>query len=389
MTESQTLAPPPAGRAGRTKIRVAYVIDTLFFPAGGTEGQLLQLLHGIDRERFEPELYCLRGNDWLSDDFDLSPVTVLDLHLSKNVDSLRKIWGFSRHLRHRYDLVQTHFRDGNIVGVMAAALAGDIKVLSTRRGVPYWSSGLGLTLLRNLNGRCTHFLANCHTTARDCAREERIAPERFDVIYNGLEASRFDRPSDESTAALRASLDLPPSAMVVGIVANLRRVKGIDVFLRAAARVLESEPDTQFMVVGQGDEENSLRTLVDEMSLGERVHFLGARSDVPALLQVFDIGVLASHSESFSNSILEYLVSGLPVVVTDVGGAAEVVREAENGYLVPAGNDAAMAERLMTLLRVEGGPRAWRGGETLDDRFEVGRMVRAYEDLYARLVHGS
>ncbi len=383
MTESQTLA-PPSGDRGR--IKVAFVIDTLFFPAGGTEGQLLHLLRGLDRDRFEPELFCLRGNDWLRREFDLCPVTILDLHLSKNADTLRKIWGFSRQLRHRCDLVQTHFRDANMVGVLAAALSGRVRVLSTRRGVPYWNGRTGLRLLRILNGRVTHFLANCHTTAQLCARDEGIAPARFDVIYNGLDASRFFPPSPGERGKLREELGLDPAAPVVGIVANLRPVKGIDVFLRAAERVVSVEAGVHFVIVGQGDEEVSLRKLATELGIENQVHFLGARTDVPSLLHLFDIGVLASHSESFSNSILEYLASGLPVVVTDVGGAAEVVRPGENGHLVPAGDHVAMAERLVDLLRVPSGPRAWRKGESLDDRFTVERMVRAHEDLYFRLM---
>jgi glycosyltransferase involved in cell wall biosynthesis len=145
-------------------------------------------------------------------------------------------------------------------------------------------------------------------------------------------------------------------------------------------------PQARFVVVGEGIEREPLLDLTRELDLGDRVLFLGARADVPDLLQTFDVGVLASHFESFSNSILEYLASGLPVVVTDVGGAREVVREGQDGFLVEPRRPEQMAEKIRFLLDQPGGARSWRTNDTIQPGFQLEGMVEGHERLYERLV---
>jgi glycosyltransferase involved in cell wall biosynthesis len=372
--------PPRTGKP----IRVAFVIDTLSVPAGGTEGQLLHLLRGLDRQRFQPRLYCLRSSRWLENAFDLCPVEILNIHLSPSPRLLAHVWRVSRLLRRDgTDVLQTHFRDANLVGVPAAALAGVPAVVSTRRGVPYWKNRMDLLVQKGLNRRVTRFVANSRATRDRAIRDEGIDPARITVIYNGIEAGRYAPRGNDERKAARDRLGLSPSDPVVGIVANLRPVKGIADFVTAAARVREAVPGTQFLVVGQGDEEESLKALAARQGVGEAVRFLGARADVPDLLPAFDVGVLASHYESFSNSILEYLAAGLPVVVTDVGGAREVVREGEDGFIVPPEDPERMAERIVALLRA-GRENRGRGG--FERRgFDVPAMVAFHEAVYASL----
>ena len=362
-------------------LKIAYVIDALFEPAGGTEGQLLHLLRGMDRSRFEPTVFCLEEGDP-----PMPGNVVLDLHLSASPVTLAKIWKFARRLRKDgFDIVQAHFRDSNIVGVFAAWLAGVPVIISTRRGVPYWLSPRDMKVLRWLNGRVSWYIANSMTTRDRYAREEGFDPAMVDVIYNGLEAGRFSGLSPEDRARLRTELDLAPDATVVGIVANLRPVKGLADFVDAAALVAEEFPRARFVLVGQGNEESRLRDQAARLGIADRVRFAGARTDVADLLQSFDVGVLTSHSESFSNSVLEYLAAGLPVVVTDVGGVREAVEDGRQGFIVPPKAPDQLADRLRTLLGHPGGPRAWRPDEGLDPKFALQAMVESHERLYERL----
>lgn len=364
-------------------LRIAYVIDALFAPAGGTEGQLLHLLERIDRRRFEPTVFCLRAS---RPEVSVAATEVLDLHLAARPGTLWKIHRFAQRLsRGRFDIVQTHFRDSNIVGTLAARRAGTPILISTRRGVPYWSSASGLRLTRWLDRAATWFIANSEATRDRFAREEGIDPARFTVIYNGLDAARFRGLDDGARSRLRADLGVPLPAPLVGIVANLRPVKGLDDFIGAAALVAEEFPAAHFVIVGQGEEEPGLRELAARNGLGARLHFAGPRSDVPELLQCLDVGVLASHSESFSNSVLEYLAARLPVVVTDVGGVREAVEDGRQGFIVPPRAPARMAEALRQLLSHPGGPRAWRPDEADDPRFRLETMVAGHEQLYLGL----
>jgi glycosyltransferase involved in cell wall biosynthesis len=375
-------APSSLSRSSRP-LRVGFVIDALSVPAGGTEGQLLHLLRGLDRDRFQPRLYCLRSTPWLEQSFDLCPAEVLNLHLSAHPRLLGGVWKFSRRLRRDgVDVLQTHFRDANVVGVLAAALAGRPAVVSTRRGVPYWKSGADLLFLKGLNKRVTRFVANSRATRDRAVRDEGIDPARITVIYNGIEAERFAPRGEDHRKAVRDRLGVTESERAVVIVANLRPVKGIADFITAAARVREAAPGTRFFVVGQGDEEGALKALAARLGVGDAVTFLGARADVPRLLPAFDAGVLASHYESFSNAILEYLAAGLPVVVTDVGGAREVVREGEDGFIVPPEDPERMAEAVVTVLKRG---RESRGAGFAGRGFEVPSMIAAHERVYASL----
>jgi glycosyltransferase involved in cell wall biosynthesis len=384
MTVSKHNTMPPGGEQ---RIRIAFVIDKLFIPAGGTEGQLLQLVEKIDRERFDLTVVCLESTEWVEHQFDLAPLTVLGIRLSPHPRVLQQIWSFSRLLRQKnYDIVQTYFRDANIVGILAASLAGVDVIVSARRGIAIWNNQADLLFLKWLNRRVTRFVANSRATRDRYSRVEGIEKERMEVIYNGLDPARFRARGETSRNAVREEIGLPPEAPVVGMVANLRREKGIEDFVQAAALVIASHPEARFLIIGSGPEAAQLKELSHSLQIHERVLFLGKRSDVPDLLGLFDVGVLASHSESFSNSILEYLAAGLPVVATDIGGAREAVRDGVDGFIVPSRHPAKMAEKIHLLLSQPGGARSWRKDTEIRSIFHTDAMVRAYEELYARLV---
>ena len=135
-------------------------------------------------------------------------------------------------------------------------------------------------------------------------------------------------------------------------------------FLRVAKRVSVIIPDTHFVVAGEGELQAEFSNTATEMGIGDIFHFIGRCDNVPALLSASYACVLTSTAEGFSNSVLEYMAAGKPVVATNVGGAAEAIIEGETGYLVPSDDDAAMAERLIELLNDEA--TATRYGEALD-----------------------
>jgi L-malate glycosyltransferase len=372
------------------RIRIAFVIQGLDARTGGTEGQLLTLLERMDRRRFDPVLFCLQSTPWLENRQHEIDVRVLRWVLGPRISTVHGLVEFANLLRReRFKIVQTHFRDGNIAGVLAGALARDVTIVSTRRGEPYWTSTPGLLFLRWLDRHVDCFIANSRTTRDRYVREEHLNSSRVHVIYNGVDLERFVSVDRETCSARRRALGLQEARYVVGIVANLRSVKGHADLLHAFARVDQEHPGGRVVFVGEGELELPLRALASELGIASNLVFLGAREDVPEILGAFDVGVLASHFESFSNSILEYLAAGLPVVVTDVGGAREVVREGVDGFIVPPRDPDAMARALLRLLEHPGGPRAWRPDPTLDERFSTSRMVQAHEDLYERLARGQ
>jgi glycosyltransferase involved in cell wall biosynthesis len=260
----------------------------------------------------------------------------------RSVRAVRAMGELVRFLRRRrIDIVQTFFIDATIFGVIAAKLAGVRRIISSRRDLAFWSSRQTRLAFGLVNGRVHRFWANSEAVARHLEAGEGIHRERIDVIYNGIDLEAFDRDGADSGG--------PGS--VVGIVANLNReVKRVDLFIRAAALAGERFPAARFRIVGDGHLRPGLEKLGRDLGLEPRLEFLGLRSDVPRVAREFDVGVICSDSEGFSNSIIEYLAMGIPVVATAVGGNPEIVEDGVVGRLVPPGDHRALAAAIADLL---------------------------------------
>lgn len=364
-------------------INVAFIIDVIESPTAGTEKQLVSLIKGLDRSVFNPYLCALRRSTWLADEFNLCPVHFLDAGSFKNPKTYLNILKFSRFLKsNKIDILQTHFRDANMAGILAAKIAGTKTIISTRRNQGYWHTSLDRVILRLINRWVDRFIANSVSTKAWAEDAEGIPPEKISVIHNGMDLESF-RASRSLRKAVRAELGIKDTDPVAGVVANLRPVKGLDIFLRAAALVKKSLPEAKFLIIGEGPERENLQKLSTSLGLDKSVMFLGRRQDIPRLLGALDAGALTSHSESFSNAVVEYLASGLPVVCTDVGGCREAVEDGVNGYVVRPGDHAQAAEGLLQVLR--GGVSVAMSAESrkkAESLFSLLMMMKNYEEFY-------
>jgi glycosyltransferase involved in cell wall biosynthesis len=196
-------------------------------------------------------------------------------------------------------------------------------------------------------------------------------------IYNGVDTEVF-RPGTTG-AEVRRELGCPPDAPLVGCVGRLDPIKDHETLLRAFDELRRRFPAAQLVCVGDGAERARLTRLA-----GPGVHLLGTRTDTPRLLQAMDVFALASRNEGISNTILEAMATGLPVVASRVGGNPELVVDGGTGRLFQAGDVDALAAALAEYL---GDPalRAAHGEAGRDrclERFSVDAMVRAYEDVW-------
>jgi L-malate glycosyltransferase len=161
-------------------------------------------------------------------------------------------------------------------------------------------------------------------------------------------------------------------------------VKNQAMFLRAARKVKEKFPDARFVLAGEGELLGEAKNLAKDLGLAGESHFIGRCADVPALLNASDVCVLSSRTEGFSNSILEYMAAGKPVVATKVGGAAEAVREGENGFLIESDDDEALAARLIELLENPRQARKFgeRGRQIVKEKFSTAAQLAKTLQLY-------
>lgn len=177
--------------------------------------------------------------------------------------------------------------------------------------------------------------------------------EKITVIYNGLDFNRKLPAESKEEFLEKFRLPIPAQAKVVGILARLHPLKGHEIFLGGARRILADAPETQFIIAGHGEEKGKLLALRDRLGLRERVHFTGQISDVPSFFQAIDINVLTSYTESFPYVLLEGALFKKPIVSSAVGGISKLVKDGETGFLFPVGDEAEFARQTLKLLHDE------------------------------------
>jgi len=213
-----------------------------------------------------------------------------------------------------------------------------------------------------------------------------IAPERVVTISAGVDADRFH--SGVSGKAVRGELGLG-AAPVVGLVANVRGSKGHNVFLEAARTVLASAPGARFLIVGDGVGFDEVSHRVRDMGLDASVRLTGFRRDIPQIMAALDVLVLPSiRSEAIPQVIPQALAVGTPVVASTVGGSPELIRDGENGRLVPPGDARALAEAILALLREPERARAMaRAGQAMvRARYTIDATMARTTAVYRELV---
>lgn len=334
------------------KIKIAYIIDTLNI--GGTENQLIKQIELLSEKGYEQYLFCLRSSHYLTQNEHSFPIVNLNVNSLISINGIKKIIRMSKLLkRNKIDIVQAYFIDSNIFGVLAAKIAGVKKIITCRRDMGFWYNRKVLFAMRIVNILSDRILVNSYSIKRNVITYENANPDKIDVIYNGIDFSKFGNVPVSKT--LKYDLDIPDNCFVVGIVANLnRKVKRVDLFLKMAKAILKINPEVFFIVVGGGYLEQSLRDLSTKLGLNSNLIFTGQQINVLKFLHIFDVGVLTSESEGFSNSIIEYMASGLPVVCFDSGGNKELVENYKNGFLVEYDQYRAMANSVTKLHKNNG-----------------------------------
>ena len=331
------------------KIRIAYLIDTINSDKAGTEKQLLQLIERIDRDRFLPAVVCLYRSPFMSRLHQPCETLSLGYRGFLRPSIILVIYRYLRLLKERrFDLVQTFFEDAMFLGVFGQLLSGGGQALVvSRRDLGLGADEPGYHRLfkrlhRFVFGVADGVAVNAEALAARLVASG-VTPGKVRLIRNGMSipAAPAQRPP--------IFAEHPHEVWVV-MVANLKPIKRVDLFLDAFALAAARFPRGSVggIVLGEGRLRPELEGRIAALGLQGTVHLAGAVENVSDYLHFCDIGVLCSDNEGLSNALMECMGCGLPVAVTEVGGNTELVDET-NGFVVPAGDPEALAAALCAL----------------------------------------
>lgn len=368
------------------KPSILFLIDIMRW-RGGTEIHLFELARRLEAYGYHPIVCNLGGDEPVLAQLaeagvETWPRQLMKLYLPEGRAVARQVArdAASRNVA----VVHTfHFKSDWMGPGVARALR--CPLVSSRRDLGFHRNALRQAVYLFVKRRVDAFIAPSEAVRDVMIRQDRLKPDRVHVIYNGLDRARFE--VEYNRAEARETLALPAEGPIIGMVSGFRPIKDHPTLLNAMCRVAEAHPNAHLALVGEGTEEQTLRTMTRDLGLSDRVTFTGPSNDVPRALAAMDIFVLSSHSEGMSNAIIEAMAAGLPVVASDVGGNAECVVDGATGYIVPHDDVGTLADRLNHLLSEPVTAKALgeAGRQRVADLFDVEAMVRRTADMYDAL----
>jgi glycosyltransferase involved in cell wall biosynthesis len=362
---------------------IAYLSNTGGITGGG-ERSLLDLLAGLDKEKFNPLLICPEEGEVAAAARKLGvAVEIVGMKSLRIPDpfsffrSVRRLAGIFK----KRGIALVH-ANGSRCAVYGAAACRVTKLPLIWHVRILESDGL---LDRFLAASSSRVIVNSNAVKGRFGwmRDK----SKLEVIHNGIDLGGF-YPSGRAEK-IRKEFGFGPEAKVVATVGRLDWYKAHEYFLRAAGIVKAAVPEARFLVVGDGPRRRFLENLAAELGLGGCLRLTGDRPDIAEILNGIDLFALSSVSEGFGRVVVEAMACGKPVVATRVGGIVEIVEDGVTGILVPPRDPGAMARAIMELLGNSGkaGGMGAAGRGRAEKMFGIEKNVRKTEDLYEKVAH--
>jgi len=374
------------------KIRILF-ITSLLANRGGAEKNFCEVLLGLDRGKFDPSALVFQGGEQ-SDHLRRQgiPAQVNGIIRLLSLHALKKGWEAIRRMKaERTDIVVTYHHDADIWGSIVARLAGVPRVISSRRDMGYQLESKHVWFYRLFPFLFDGFITVSEAVKGEIQRRDWIRPEKIRVIHNGIQPGIYDQGFNVFEIKKRLGID--PSKTVIGSVASFRPIKGQLCLVEAVKELVDQHKDLLVVFVGHDDNEYGrlVKQRIEETGLADHFMFLGERSDIPEILSVFDVFVLSSVHEGFSNAVVEAMAAGKPVVAPNSGGNPEAVEHGKTGFLYTPCDSRSLAEMLGQLIgnKLLYIAMGYEGKMKVKHCFRRADMILANEAYYTSLLHGS
>lgn len=374
-----------------TRIHPIVIVHVLHsFEVGGLENGVVNLINGLDWQKYRHVICCLTRAGGLVDRLVRKDIEIIELGKVPGHS-----WTYPVRLARQFRKIMpqiVHTRNwGTIDGILGARLSCVPVVVHGEHGRTMADANGNNPKRRIVRKGLTHFVDRFVTVSRELRewlhRCVGVDGRKIETICNGVDLDRFARRPDRLAA--RAELGIRPDHFVIGTVGRLDPIKDQAALIRALAGLVPQYPQVRLLIVGNGPCFGDLDRLRNQLRVADRVSLMGERSDVAELLQLFDIFALPSLFEGISNTILEAMASGLPVVATDVGGNSELVQDQNTGRLIPAQDLPALESSLRAYVEDSGlvVQHGQAGRQRAERQFSVTKMIREYDRMYSNLFY--
>ena len=370
------------------KINILFLMMSL--DVGGTEKHVFDLVSHLNKETFNPVICCLYNLGQIGMKLSENKKGIkIYKDIAKNKWDISCLWKlFNIIKKENIDILYTIDSPLSQFWGSVSAKFGGVTANITRISMtnPIFHAKRRKLVNRVMMPSIDKVISQAYSQKEYLVNIEKIDAEKIEVIYNGVDLAKFRKSKDE--LALKESVGIPEDARVVGMVARLSLEKGYPVFLNTAKIILNKMPDVHFLIVGDGAEKENLKKMTGQLQIESNIHFLGTVKNVPQVVSLFDVAVMSSDFDTFSNSILEYMAMSKPVVATNVGSFFEVVRQDVNGYLLQPGDPEGLAESVLKLLDDKNlAVRLGKAGRKIvEEEFSIQKMVETYEVLFEGVV---
>jgi len=323
-------------------------------------------------------------------------VTVIP-HLKRDIRPIHDIMAFMRlylvFRREKFDIIHTHSAKAGALGRMAAVFSGCRVIIHTPHGHNFYGyfSPLASKLIILIEKFLSHFSDKIITLTelekQDFIRFKVAGEHKISVIYQGLELESYSHPP-VNRIEMRKAFNINADELAVGMVARLEPIKGPMYFIEAAREVAQRNSKTKFIIVGEGSLRRHLEERVKALGLSERFNFSGWQENVTAIVSLLDVLVLPSLNEAVGMVLIEAQAAGVAVVATRVGGIPEIIKDNENGLLVPPADPSEIAKAVNSLLEdMQKRERFVRMGRAqLEGKFRAEAMIKSTSKLYEGLL---
>lgn len=367
------------------KIRVLHVV--LSMETGGLENGIVNLVNHSDKERFEVDILCLRHRGELADRIsNPNSKVIFDDKAGEGIwASIKKIVQTCK--LGNYHIVHSHGFTTMLTSYIAKLISPYPMIINGEHGTLYHDSLKQRLIQKFLFMKMDLNLSVSQDLKETIISAFSIHKDNFHTIINGVDTDKFSNTGDLSSI-FRQSLDIKDDDLIIGSVGRLVPVKNYPSLINAFSMLLKSHPDCHLVLAGDGVERELLKSHIDELGLQDKIHLLGRRDDIPSLMNQFDLFVLPSFSEGLSNTLLEAMSCGTPVIASDVGGNKEIILEGTTGYLYPSDDATSLANILKSLASNQALIKQLSDNarKHICHRFSIESMVRNYEDTYLNLI---